>query len=67
MTIRLKNVVAISDDIAARLWRDLPHLGRDDDPMRAAIQDHAAAVERLCRDAGGSPSDLPARSCTAYT
>ncbi len=67
MTIRLKNVVVISDDIAARLWRDLPHMGRDDDPMRAAARDHAAAVERLCRDAGGSPSDLPARSRTAYT
>ena len=67
MTIRLKNVVAISDDIAAKLWRDLPHLGRDDDPMRAAMEDHAVAVERLCRGAGGSPSDLPARSRTAYT
>ena len=66
MTIRLRNVISITDHLAARLWRDQAHL-REDDPLRAAVEDHAAGIERLCRRAGGSPSDLPARSRYAYT
>ncbi|MFH1529243.1 MAG: hypothetical protein ABIK09_00770 [Pseudomonadota bacterium] len=66
MTIHLKNVVSIADLLAARLWRDLDHL-RGDDPLRAAVADHAAVVERLCRRAGGGPSDLPPRTRNAYS
>ncbi len=66
MTIHLRNVVSIADHLAARLWRDLVHL-QGDDPLRAAVEDHAKVVERLCRRAGGSPSDLPSRTRNAYT
>ncbi len=66
MTIRVRNVVSIADHLAARLWRDQRHL-QGDDPLRAATEDHAAVVERLCTRAGGSPSDLPPRTRNAYT
>jgi hypothetical protein len=65
MTIRVRNVVSIADHLAAQLWRDQGHL-QEDDPLRAATEDHAAVVERLCRRAGGSPSDLPPRTRNAY-
>lgn len=66
MTIRLRNVVSIADHLAARLWRDQGHL-QGDDPLRAAVEDHAAVVERLCRRAGGDPSDLAPRTRHAYS
>lgn len=66
MTIRVRNVVSIAEHLAARLWRDQGLLGSDD-PLRAAVEDHADVVERLCRRGGGSPSDLPPPTRNAYT
>ena len=66
MTIHLRNIVSIADHLAARLWRDQAHL-QEDDPLRAAVEDHAAVVERLCLRAGGGPSDLPPRTRHAYS
>ncbi|MBM4372592.1 MAG: hypothetical protein FJ098_13105, partial [Deltaproteobacteria bacterium] len=57
MTIHLRNLVATADDLAARLWREAGRGGRDP-RLRALAEDLATSTERLCRQAGGGPSDL---------
>lgn len=68
--VRVRNVVAVSEEMAHRIWINRVRLS-DSSPARneltTAIRRHTSSIETICRDQGQTPSALETRSRLGYT